>query len=70
MQGVSESEIVMKVTVDDETMEIKLPAKHSAALKAMAYVEGVSVFQKIVNAIVTELNADVVVNASVDDVVL
>ena len=70
MQGISESEIVLKITVDGETEEIKLPSKHSAVLKAMAYLEGKSVLQKIVNAIVVDLNGEVDSNYEVDEITL
>ncbi len=70
MQGVSESEIVMKITVDGETMEVKLPPKHSAILKAMAYLEGISVSQRIVNSIVTDLNSEVYPSYEAEEVTL
>ena len=70
MQGVSESEIVMKITVDGETKEVKLPPKHSAILKAKAYLEGISVSQKIVNSIITDLNGEVDSNYEVEEITL
>ena len=70
MQGVSESEIVMKITVDGETKEVKLPPKPSAILKAKAYLEGISVSQKIVNSIITDLNGEVDSNYEVEEITL
>ena len=70
MQGVSESEIVLKITVDGETKEVKLPSKHSAILKAKAYLEGISVSQKIVNSIITDLNGEVDSNYEVEEITL
>ena len=70
MQGVSESEIVMKITVDGETKEVKLPPKHSAILKAMAYLEGISVSQRIVNSIVTDLNSEVYPSYEAEEITL
>ena len=70
MQGVSESEIIMKITVDGETKEVKLPPKHSAILKAEAYLEGISVYQKIVNSIVTDLNIEVYLSYEAEEITL
>ena len=70
MQGVSESEIVMKITVDGESKEVKLPPKHSAILKAKAYLEGISVSQKIVKSIITGLYGEVDSKYEVDEITL
>ena len=66
MQGVSESEITLKVTIDGETQDLKLTPKQSGTLKAIAYLDGISPFQKIIDAIVNDLNCEVVVALDVD----
>ena len=58
MQGISESEITMKITADGETRDLKLTKKQSGALKAIAYIEGTDVFEKIIHAIVEELEGE------------
>ena len=50
--------------------EVKLPPKHSAILKAKAYLEGISVSQKIVNSIITDLNSEVDSNYEVEEITL
>ena len=58
MQGISESEITMRITADGETRDLKLTKKPSGALKATAYIEGKDVFEKIIHAIVADLESE------------
>lgn len=67
VQGISESEITMRITVDDETRDLKLTKKQSGALRAIAYIEGEDVFERIIRAIVTDLESESVVKLSIDD---
>ncbi len=66
MQGVSESEITLKVTIDGETRDLKLTPKQSGTLKAVAYLDGISPFEKIIDAIVSDLKTEVLVAPEVD----
>ena len=66
MQGISESEITLKVTIDGETRELKLTPKQSGTLKAIAYLDGISPFQKVIDAIVSDLKTEVLVVPEVD----
>ncbi len=67
VQGISESEITMRVTVDNETRDLKLTKKQSGALRAIAYIEGKDVFEKIINAIVADLESEPVVELNVNE---
>ena len=66
VQGISESEITLKVTIDGETRELKLTPKQSGTLKAIAYLDGISPFQKVIDAIVSDLKTEVLVVPEVD----
>ncbi len=67
MQGISESEITIKITADGETRDLKLTKKQSGALKAIAYIEGMDVFEKIRWAIVSALGYEVEMKLELDE---